>query len=332
MNISVLIPTYRRPQDLCRCLEALKNQTRPADEILVIVRDSDAETRLFIADFDAEGLPLKIVTVTVPGVVAAMNNGLAEATGDIIALTDDDTAPYPDWLERIAAHFVADEKLGGIGGRDWQPVERGNKQVVGIVQWHGRVIGNHHLGAGAAREVDNLKGANCAFRAKPLKDIGFETRLRGEGAQVHWELNLCLAMKRRGWKLVYDPAVAIDHFPAQRFDDDLLTRAGDNFSANALYNAVHNETLALWQHLSPPRRIAFLVWAVFIGTIGNPGLLQTLRLLALRRSHIFSRFRAAMAGRFAAVVIRKNAKANSTRNTTHSARALPPTDKVKTLR
>lgn len=44
MNISVLIPTYRRPKDLARCLEALKKQKRVPDEVLVIVRNTDAET------------------------------------------------------------------------------------------------------------------------------------------------------------------------------------------------------------------------------------------------------------------------------------------------
>jgi glycosyltransferase involved in cell wall biosynthesis len=302
MTISVLIPTYRRPQDLRRGLEALKNQTRPADEILVVVRDSDADTRLFLADFDAEGMPLKIVSVTLPGVVAAMNNGLAEATGDIIALTDDDTAPYSDWLERIAAHFVADEKLGGVGGRDWQPVERGNKQVVGIVQWHGRVIGNHHLGAGAAREVDTLKGANCAYRAQPLKKIGFETRLLGEGAQVHWELSLCLAMKRAAWKLVYDPAVAIDHFPAKRFDEDQAIRGG-KFSATALYNGTYNETLALWEYLPPIRRIVFLLWSLSIGTKASPGLLQLIRLKGSGSKHIMARFKAVLSARLKVVTM-----------------------------
>ena len=44
MKITVLIPTYRRPKDLGRCLEALQKQTRPADEVLVVVRNTDAET------------------------------------------------------------------------------------------------------------------------------------------------------------------------------------------------------------------------------------------------------------------------------------------------
>ena len=301
MSITVIVPTYRRPADLCRCLEALKAQKRPADQVVVTVREDDSETNTFLCSYHAGLLPLQIVTLTVPGVIAAMSAGLAQATGDIVALTDDDTAPYPDWLARIEAHFAADPKVGGVGGRDWQANDHRSRKVIGKIQWHGRVIGNHHLGVGAAREVDVLKGANCAYRAVPLKQIGFETRLRGEGAQVHWELALGLSMRRAGWKLIYDPVAAMDHFPAQRFDEDANHRG--IFSALGLTNSVHNETLILLTHLPPIRRAAYLLWALLVGTWADPGLLQAPRLLARRDKNVWQRLCATYKGRFIAINI-----------------------------
>lgn len=299
MTLSVLIPTYRRPQDLCRCLAALAAQTRPVDEVVVVVRDTDSETRRFLADCPPALPGLRIVFVSESGVLAAMTTGLAQTTGAIIALTDDDTAPYPDWLERIEACFAQNPNIGGVGGRDWQANDHRSRQVVGKIQWHGRVIGNHHLGVGDAREVDILKGANCAYRAGPLKEIGFATRLRGDGAQVHWELALGLAMRRAGWKLVYDPAIALDHFIAQRFDDDANHRGF--FSASGLSNSVYNETLILLAFLPPLRRAAFLIWALLIGTWGEPGPLQVPRLLARRDKNVWQRLSAASRGRLEAI-------------------------------
>lgn len=119
MLITVLIPTYRRPKDLARCLEALGKQNRPADEVLVIVRDSDTETWTFLDTLKSEPLRLRIIEIKRTGVVAAMNSGLDAAQGDIIAITDDDAAPHSDWLERIEAYYSSDECLGGVGGRDW---------------------------------------------------------------------------------------------------------------------------------------------------------------------------------------------------------------------
>lgn len=299
MKMTVIVPTYRRPSDLCRCLEALKGQERPADQVLVTVREDDRETNTFLREYEADPLPLRIVRLAVPGVIAAMSAGLTEAEGEIIALTDDDTAPYPDWLARIEAHFAADPQVGGVGGRDWQPNDHRSRSVVGKVQWHGRVVGNHHLGVGEARAVDVLKGANCAYRAEPLKKIGFEQRLRGNGAQVHWELALGLAMRRAGWKLIYDPAVAMDHFIAQRFDEDANHRGF--FSAAGLTNSVYNETLILLTYLPPLRRAAFLAWALLVGTWGEPGPLQVPRLLARRDKEVWGRMRATYAGRLGAV-------------------------------
>jgi cellulose synthase/poly-beta-1,6-N-acetylglucosamine synthase-like glycosyltransferase len=101
-----------------------------------------------------------------------MNAGLDAACGDIIAFTDDDAAPHTDWLERIEAHFLSDTNIGGVGGRDWvyhgTQLEEGEREVVGQVQWFGRVIGEHHLGVGEAREVDVLKGVNMSFRRSAI--------------------------------------------------------------------------------------------------------------------------------------------------------------------
>lgn len=296
MIISVLVPTYRRSQDLHRCLEALKCQIRLADEILVVVRDNDKETRDFLAAYHRESLPLAVAAVSATGVIAAMNAGLEQATGDVIALVDDDASPHPDWLARIEKHFLDDEKVGGVGGRDIISHMPGEHANVGKLSWWGRISGNHHIGVGPPREVDVLKGVNCAYRSSAFKKIGFDTRMRGTGAQVHWELSLGLTLKRAGWKLIYDPAVVVDHFPAQRFDEDQRNQ----FSYVAFFNIVHNETLALLEHFSWPQRLLFLIWAFTIGSRGGLGVLQIPRLLLQRESHVFAMATASFAGRIAA--------------------------------
>ncbi|MEH2168411.1 MAG: glycosyltransferase family 2 protein [Nostoc sp.] len=279
MRNTVLIPTYRRPQDLLRCLLALQEQTKPVHQVIVVVRDTDAETWQFLAQLNAHNLPLHTVKVTQPGVVAALNAGLAAVEGDIVSITDDDAAPHPDWLERIAAYFTCDSRLGGLGGRDWiyygSKLEDESRPVVGQLQWFGRVIGNHHLGVGEPREVDILKGVNMSFRTEAIGQLRFDERMRGTGAQVHFEMAFTLALKRAGWKIIYDPNVAVDHYPAQRFDEDQR----NNFNEIAFINLVHNETLVLLEHLPFIRRIAFLFWAVFVGTCDSLGFVQWLRFL-----------------------------------------------------
>ena len=54
MKISVVIPTYRRPESLKRCLEGLRRQVRPAHEVLVVTQDGDEES-LELQSFGAIG-------------------------------------------------------------------------------------------------------------------------------------------------------------------------------------------------------------------------------------------------------------------------------------
>ena len=279
MKLTVIIATYCRAVDLNNCLTGLKKQIRLADEVLVIVRDTDNSTWEFLQSFEAESLPLKALTVKVTGVVAAMNVGLDAASGDIVSFIDDDAVPHIDWLAKIEAHFLADHRLAGVGGRDrmyhGQNLIAGQKSIVGKLQWFGRMVGNHHLGVGEAREVDLLKGVNMSYRHKAIANLRFDQRMKGTGAQVHFEVAFCLSLKRAGGQLIYDPQIVVDHYLAKRFDEDLR----DQFNAVAFFNEVHNETLAIVEHFSPQQRILFALWAIFIGTRRSFGLVQLLRFL-----------------------------------------------------
>ena len=299
VTISVIVPSWRRPADLARCLRAIAVQRVAPFEVIVGARAGDAETEaVAAAAADRSAFPVRVERTAESGVIAAMNAALARARGDIVALTDDDAEPRPDWIERLNDCFLI-PVVGAAGGRDWQPKERGDRNDVGRVQWFGRVIGNHHLGAGPARPVDVLKGANLAVRTHLAKSLGFDTRLRGAGAQMFWEMALCLPLRRAGWTLIYDPAIAVDHHIAERHDADQRHRDGGAFAAGAQADAVHNETLVMLEHLSGARRAAYLAWAAFAGTRIEPGLLQVPRLLLSGVPSVLGQFRATMAGRLA---------------------------------
>ena len=107
MRVSVVVPTYMRPQSLARCLDALERQQYPAAEILVAVRIADTASQEVVR---ARAQPVKLILVERPGVVAAMNTGIDVSSGDVVALTDDDAAPRQDWLARMVAIYENDER------------------------------------------------------------------------------------------------------------------------------------------------------------------------------------------------------------------------------
>ncbi|HLM87315.1 MAG TPA: glycosyltransferase family 2 protein [Solirubrobacteraceae bacterium] len=297
MRVSVVIPTYRRPESLARCLDALDRQERPADETIVVVRDDDDASRQVVR---TRARPVRVVTVTRSGVVAAMNAGVDCSSGDVVTLTDDDAAPHPDWLARIAASYEGDPRIGAVGGRDWIYKQgvlwgRGSARVVGAIGRFGRVRGNHHLGVGPARDVDILKGVNLSVRGELLREIRCDERLLGVGTEHHWELGLCLTIRRRGFRVIYDPAIAVDHYPQPRVDDSR------QFSSRELRDATHNSSLAVLEHLPAWRRGPFLAWMFAIGTRSAPGVAQAVRLAPSRGLASWSLFRGTQAGVILAV-------------------------------
>jgi GT2 family glycosyltransferase len=292
-TVSVLVPTYRRVTDLARCLSALELQERQPDRVVVVYRDTDAETREFL-DSRRWTYPFLTVAVSETGVVAALNAGLDRISSGVAAITDDDAAPRPDWLARIEAHFDHSPDVGGVGGRDYILARsEPDSARVGIIQWFGRQIGNHHVGIGPVRDVHMLKGVNMSFRMTAVGATRLDTRLRGSGAQVHNELAFCIAIRAKGWRLIYDPKVAVDHFTAQRFDEDQRSNA----LLVATRNAAFNETLILLEHFAPVRKAVFLTWAFLLGARDLPGLGQCVRL----RGQSWYRFPHVAAGRLEAL-------------------------------
>jgi cellulose synthase/poly-beta-1,6-N-acetylglucosamine synthase-like glycosyltransferase len=299
MRCSLIICSYARADTLRRCLAAVARQTRPADEVLVVRREGDEATAGAVCDWNRD-LPLRAPVVREPGVVAASNLGLAEAQGDILAFLDDDTEPWGDWLERIERHFLDQPELGALGGRDWLYADgvlrEGPAKSVGRVQWHGRRVGNHHLGVGPAREVEILKGANMAYRRAAIEGLRFDRRLKGGDAEWCFEPAFGFAVRRRGWKIVYDPAVAVDHHhPAPRVALDY------SLSTARTYNRVFNETLVLLEYLPAHRRAVFVVWGFLVGTWDAPGLAQWVRYLLGGRPEATRRLLMAWRGRLDAL-------------------------------
>lgn len=280
-SIAVLICTYKRPDDLLRCLVGLRLQTRPADDIMIVARPDDLETHTALTADVIAGLPVRVLPVTRPGLIAARNVGIESCHSDVLVMTDDDTVAHPDWLNRILDHFVRDPAIGGVGGRD-RCLLNGNwderhEQVVGTIAWFGRKSGYHHLGFGEPRFVHVLKGANMSFRMDAVGSTRADSRLRGRGAQAHEDAMFSLAIRRKGWKLLYDPAVLIDHFEGSREEARHYGGIAPITDPEAFKEGPYNWVLNLWDELSTPQHFAFVIWNFLIGTRVAPGLAQAFR-------------------------------------------------------
>src|SRR5919202_266295 len=104
IKISVVIPTYRRPQLLLKCVRALVDQTFNQNdyEVLIVSDGWDKETEEAIRAISSTYPFIQwLHTEVKKGPAAARNLGWQKAMGVLIAFTDDDTIPDKSWLSGI---------------------------------------------------------------------------------------------------------------------------------------------------------------------------------------------------------------------------------------
>lgn len=132
--ISVVIPTYRRPHLLRRCLQRLLLQTLPGNAFEVIVVDDGQteDTRATVDEFAARSGGAPAFRYLTPqgtrGPAAARNRGWRAASAQLIAFTDDDTEPEPQWLvegvRALTARVLGEPALPvAVTGRVVVPLE-----------------------------------------------------------------------------------------------------------------------------------------------------------------------------------------------------------------
>src|SRR5437870_2504972 len=118
VKISVIIPTYRRPDLLKKCLIELNGQYYPKQnyEVIVVSDGPDPMTAKLISGLSFKDMQFKFIQMPVKkGPAAARNYGWKLSSGVLIAFTDDDTLPHPKWLSAISDAYKGDKEIAFTG-------------------------------------------------------------------------------------------------------------------------------------------------------------------------------------------------------------------------
>jgi GT2 family glycosyltransferase len=217
--ISVVIPCFaeERFEDVLAGVEALRRQTLPPAETVVVVDHNPA----LLASLSRSLPDVRVVGSREPrGSSGARNTGIASTRGEIVAFFDDDAAPEPECLERLAAHY-ADERVVGVGGGvspEWRS---------GRPRWFPEefdwVVGCSYRGLPERPAAQrNLLGAAMSFRRNALETAGgFSAEMARTGMHPLGvdDTEACIRIRRMlpGSILLYAPdARAWHRVPAAR--------------------------------------------------------------------------------------------------------------------
>jgi GT2 family glycosyltransferase len=233
---SVIVPTnFARPAELRRCLKTLAALDHPDYEVIVVDnRPADAPPA------ELEGV--RVVRESRPGISAARNRGVAVATGEIIAFTDDDVQVHPGWLSALGSRFARQPHVSVVCGLVVPLELETQAQTLFEQSGNGLDRGYAPLTFGRAgrfrvrrrdeqsglEEVRSLYltgefglGSNMAFRTAVLQASGGFDEALGIGTPTRGgeDLAMFVELLTAGHQIAYEPTAITEHQHRATMDD-----------------------------------------------------------------------------------------------------------------
>jgi cellulose synthase/poly-beta-1,6-N-acetylglucosamine synthase-like glycosyltransferase len=208
-RVSVVICAYNAERTMDACLASLRNLNYPDYEVIVVNDGSTDRTPAITGEhkraYDADLAGPRMVVIDQPnrGLSVARNVGMEAATGEIIAYTDSDCVPDPDWLYFLVYKFLRNGFVA-VGGPNFPPAEPSLVPAAVAVSPGGptHVLLNDEI-------AEHIPGCNMAFTKKVMQELGgFEPIFAAAGDDV----DFCWRLQNKGYSVGFSPAATVWHY------------------------------------------------------------------------------------------------------------------------
>lgn len=281
MKLSVVIPTYKREERLCRCLEDVLRQDWPHIETIVVDQSPDhrPDTARFLRRVAPRICHVKLAR---PSVTHACNTGARLATGDILVFLDDDVQiPDRHFLKRHAGCYQ-DASVGIVAGRVRDA--KGEGEQAYDPRASDPVWGWYYTTWDHAGRVDvvTAPGANMSCRKEIYTRLaGFDERFTGNA--VRFENDFCLRTLRAGYRVIFEPSAEVVHYYDSEGGHDNRHLYGTSEESHAWYASYFQNMAYMTVKHMPVRTWPLVCWKLWRQHVCNrPFVRQGLRFMCVR--------------------------------------------------
>ncbi|WP_406354626.1 bifunctional polysaccharide deacetylase/glycosyltransferase family 2 protein [Streptomyces sp. NBC_00658] len=195
--VTVIVPAYNEKECIANTLESLAKSTHPIE--IIVVDDGSTDGTSEISRSAAESLGMtnvRVIRQENAGKPAALNNGVRNASYDIVVMMDGDTVFEPDAVHQLVQPF-ADPEIGAVAGN----AKVGNRNTI-IGAWqHIEYVMGFNLDRrmyDLLRCMPTIPGAIGAFRRDAVLEVGGMSE-----DTLAEDTDITIAMHRGGWRVVY---------------------------------------------------------------------------------------------------------------------------------
>jgi glycosyltransferase involved in cell wall biosynthesis len=253
--VSVVTPTFNRPDRAERLLDALAAVEAPPGGFEVVVVDNgsgDDTTERLLARVATSPFPLRPLRVEVNhGPARARNLGWQEAAAPFIAYVDDDCLPDPGWLVAGVRRLGSDPELGVVQGRTRMPPE-----------YDGQALSAWTVRRDITGPTAHFEGCNVFYRREALAATGgFDEEIGwwGEDAAAGWRV------VESGWLRGFEPDAVVTHDVEVR---DLVWHLKNNYLERNLVRLAAKHPLFRDEYFWRPWAVQRETAALTIGVAG----------------------------------------------------------------
>lgn len=192
MNVSLIMATVNRTDDIRRMVHSLTDQTDRAFELIIVDQNADDRLVPIVAEARALGLDVRHEKLSVRNLSAARNRGIEVARYDILGFPDDDCWYEGEVVERVR-RLMQDQAYDAVIGR-WHEEDPAGKPEhdLGIDEWRrfrGATASSITIFLSRRRLAalggfDHRFGVSCWYGCGEETDLMF--RILGNGAKVRY--------------------------------------------------------------------------------------------------------------------------------------------------